>query len=68
MSLKHKICINVSRKDGTKVPILRGGQRTIRSRFLDFLLGEEVGVLVLTPGRSVETVEIRELPERRASV
>jgi hypothetical protein len=61
--LKHKVCINVSRRDGTKIPVLRGGQRTIRSRILDFLLGEKVGVLVLTPGRSVETVEIRELAE-----
>ena len=61
--LKHKICINVGNADGTKVPILRSWQMTIRNRLLNFLLGDEVGVFVLTPGRSVELVEIRELPK-----
>ncbi|GHU52859.1 hypothetical protein AGMMS49975_09560 [Clostridia bacterium] len=62
--LKHKVCINVCGKDGSKSSVLCGGQRTIRSRLLNFLLGGEVGVFVLTPGRSVETVEIRETPQK----
>jgi len=61
--LKHKVSINVGGADGSKNPVLRSGQRTIRSRLLNFLLGDEVGVFVLTPGRSVEVVEIRELPK-----
>jgi len=63
MSLKHKVCINISRKNADPEPIMRGGQKTIRSRLLNFLFGEKVGVFVLTPGQSVELVEIRELPE-----
>ena len=59
--LKHKICINVGAVGEPQTPILRSGQKTIRSKLLDFLLGEKVGVFVLTPGRSVEVVEIREL-------
>ena len=62
MSLKHKVCINVARPGSGNIRVLRGGQKTIRSRLLDFLFGENVGVFVLTPGRTVETVEIREVP------
>ena len=61
--LKHKVCINVGSEGGKKSPVLRSGQRTLRSRFLSFLLGGKIGVFVLTPGRSVEVVEIREMPE-----
>jgi hypothetical protein len=59
--LKHKVCINVGDAGGAKAPVLRSGQRTIQNRFVNFLLGGEVGVFVLTPGRSVELVEIKEL-------
>jgi len=61
--LKHKVRINIGHKDGSKTPVIQSGQRTIRSRLLNFLLGGKVGVLVLTPGATVETVEIRELPK-----
>lgn len=62
MSLKHKVRISVSRPQ-RKSEVIRSGSREIRSKLLDFLFGEKVGVFVLTPGRTVETVEIRELPE-----
>jgi len=65
--LKHKVCINVRKDDGSKNPVIRSGQRTLRSKLLDFLFGQEVGVFVLTPGKSVETVEIRELPQKGGS-
>ena len=61
--LKHKVCINVGAEGGNKTPVLQSGQRTLRSRILNFLLGGKIGVFVLTPGRSVEVVEIRELPK-----
>lgn len=62
MSLKHKVRISVSRPQ-RKSEVIRSGSREIRSKLLDFLFGEKVGVFVLTPGRTVEMVEIRELPE-----
>jgi len=61
MSLKHKVCINIAHPSGNPTPIIKSGTMQLRKRLLDFLLGEEVNVLVLTPGDSVETVEIREL-------
>jgi hypothetical protein len=57
--LKHKVRITV----GEKNPVIQSGQRTLRARLLDWVFGVKTGVFVLTPGRSVETVEIMELPE-----
>ena len=61
MNLKHKICISVSRPNAGTSEIIKSGSRTIRSKILSFLFGEKVGVFILTPGRTVETVEIREV-------
>jgi hypothetical protein len=55
MKLKHKITVYACGD-----PVLKSGTASIRSRLLNLLLGTKVGVLVLTPGDSVETVEIRE--------
>jgi len=62
MNLKHKVCISVGRPNYGTSEVIKSGSRTIRSRLLDFLFGQKVGVFVLTPGSSVETVEIREVP------
>ena len=32
----------------------------MRARLLNFLFGEKVGVIILTPGETVENVEIKE--------
>lgn len=61
MSLKHKVCINIAHPSGNPTPVIKSGTMQIRKRLLDFLFGEKVNVLVLTPGNSVETVEIHEL-------
>lgn len=61
MSLKHKVCINIAHQSGNQNPVIESGTIQIRKRLLNFLFGEKVNVLVLTPGDSVETVEIREL-------
>jgi len=61
MCLRHKVCISVSRPDGGKQNILRGSSCTMRSRLLNFLFGEKVGVIILTPGETVENVEIKEI-------
>jgi len=61
MSLKHKISICVTRPDGGETTILRGGSRTLRSRLLSLLFGEKVGIIVMTPGETVENVEIKEI-------
>ena len=61
MCLKHKVCINVSRPNGSKQTVLKGSSCTMRARFLNFLFGEKVGVIILTPGETVENVEIKEI-------
>ena len=59
--LKHKISINIAKPGGTPSPVVRSGTMQIRKRILDFLFGQQVNVLVLSPGDSVQTVEIHEL-------
>ncbi len=63
MGIKHKVCINIAEKDGASSPVIRSGTMQIRKKLLDFLFGQQVNVLVLSPGDSVQTVEIRELKE-----
>ena len=63
MGIKHKVCINIAEKDGASSPVTRSGTMQIRKKLLDFLFGQQVNVLVLSPGDSVQTVEIRELKE-----
>ena len=59
--VKHKISINIAKPGGTPSPVVRSGTMQIRKRILDFLFGQQVNVLVLSPGDSVQTVEIHEL-------
>ena len=61
--MKHKVCINIAKPDGIPTPVVRSGTVQIRKRLLDFLFGQQVNVLVLSSGDSVQTVEIRELKE-----
>ncbi len=61
MSLKHKVTINIAHPSGNPKPVVESGTRQLRKRLLNFLLGEKMNVIVLTPGDSVESVEIREV-------
>jgi hypothetical protein len=61
MSLKHRVTINVAGPGGLKNSVIESGRKTMRSKLLDFLFGEKVSLLVVTPGDTVETVEIREI-------
>ena len=62
MNLKPTVQINVARKDGSqKKAVIKSGVRKIPQRLLNFLFGEFTEVLVLTPGQSVQSVEIHEI-------
>ncbi|MCX7749197.1 MAG: hypothetical protein N2645_20230 [Clostridia bacterium] len=63
MNLKHKVTINVTRPGEIRNPVLKSGSQTIRSKLLNLLFGEKVGLIVITPGDSVESVEIKEIKE-----
>ena len=63
MSLKHKVTINVAKPNGQKSPVIQSSRKPVRTRLLDFLFGKKASLLVITPGDSVETVEIKEIKE-----
>lgn len=59
--LKHKVRISVRKPDMEATEALKAGERKIHRRLLRFLLGEEMNILIVSPGNSVKTVEIREI-------
>ncbi|MCP1638579.1 hypothetical protein J2T50_000272 [Streptococcus gallinaceus] len=61
MNLKHRVRINMTDSDGNKQAVLRGGVRNIPRRIAQWLFGENLEILVLAPGQSVESVEIHEI-------
>ena len=63
MSLKHKVTIKVAKPGEEADQVIESGRKTIRSKMLDLLFGKKVSLLVITPGDSVETVEIKEIRE-----
>ena len=58
--MSHKVTINVSKGGGSQ-EVIRSKQTSIRSRILNLLLGMPVGLMVITAGETVETVEIKEM-------
>jgi hypothetical protein len=58
-NLKHKVRINIA--DRNKERVVTGTTMILPSRLLKILFGDFSEVLVLTPGKSVEGVEIREI-------
>ena len=65
MKLKHRVRINVAASRGRKKEVLRSEHRRISKRLLRLLFGEFCEVLVLTPGETVEGIEIREMRGER---
>lgn len=62
MNLQHKVQINIARRDGSqKKAVIKSGISKIPQRLLNFLFGEFTEILVLTPGQSVQSVEIHEI-------
>lgn len=61
--MKHKVRINVADEQGHKHQVLKGGVRTLPKKLLAWLLGEDMDILVLTPSKSVHSVEIHEMKE-----
>ncbi len=61
MRLKHKVKINISDRNGHKQEVLQSEHRSIPKRLLTFLFGEFCEVLVLTPGETVQGIEIKEM-------
>lgn len=61
MKLKHKVRINIADKNGIKQEVLESTSRRIPKRLLHFLFRDFCEVFVLTPGETVQGIEIREM-------
>lgn len=61
--MKHKVKIAVS-NGGKKTQVLTSGSIRLPMRLLRWLLGDFCEILVLTPGKTVQGVEIQEAAER----
>lgn len=60
MALKHMIRINVT-DEKSKTRVLEGADRRLPMRLLRLLFGDFTTVYLLSPGQSVDSVEIHEL-------
>lgn len=63
MALKHKVVINVSDSGGRKTNVLKGADTKLPARLLKFLFGDFTQVYLLSPGQTVESVDIKEVRE-----
>lgn len=60
--MKHKVKIAISNGD-KKTQLLTGDSIKIPMRILRWLLGDFCEILVLTPGKTVQSIEIQEVHE-----
>lgn len=65
--LQHKVRIAVKKPGYEERAAICAGEKKVRRRFLKWLLGEEMNILVISPGPSVRTVEIQELKNEMIS-
>ena len=63
MAVKHRIVSNISDSGGRRKNVLKGADVKLPARLLKFLFGEFTQVYLLSPGQTVESVDIREVEE-----
>ena len=63
MAMKHRVCVRVTQSDGIKRDVLEARERKLHKRFLRFLFGAEMNVLIISPGKTVNAIEIKEVQE-----
>lgn len=56
----HRVCVRVTQPGGVKTDVLKASEHKRRKRLLNFLLGDEMNVLVISPGATVNEIEIIE--------
>ena len=61
MQIKHRVRINVADRNGNQQNVLESRKLRVPQRILRLLFGDFCEVLVLTPGKSVQGVEIEQL-------
>lgn len=68
MAIKHRIIINVSDPGGGRTNVLKGANLKLPARLVRFLFGDFQQVYLLSPGQTVESVDIREIGEGGAKI
>ena len=61
--MKHKIIINVTDPNGRKANVLHGADMKLPARLVRLLFGDFQQVYLLSPGQTVESVNISEVKE-----
>ena len=64
--MKHKVIINVTDERGNKTEVLRGAQMWLPRKIVEWFFGEYTQVYLLKPNQTIESVDIREITERRS--
>lgn len=59
--MKHKVVINIKDEDEQKTNVIKGAVRWLPSRIIKFLFGEYRQVYLLDPGKTVDSVNIKEI-------
>lgn len=60
-NLRHKIQVSIANRNGEKERVVSGTSLRLPQRLLKLLFGEFTDVLVITPGKTVEGIEIKEV-------
>ena len=64
--MTHCVQVNVMRNTGQKEPVLRSQRHRLPQRLVRWLFGTQADVLVLVPGKTVDSVLIREIGKERS--
>lgn len=59
--MKHKVVINVSSENKQKAPVLKAALLTLPRRIVQFLFGEYTQIYLISPGKTIESVYIKEV-------
>ena len=59
--MKHKVVINVSSGNKQKAPVLKAALLTLPRGIVQFLFGEYTQIYLISPGKTIESVNIKEV-------
>lgn len=60
-NLRHKVQINIANKNGAKEKVVSSTTMSLPKRLLKMLFGDFTELFVISPGRTVEGIEIKEI-------
>ena len=60
-NLRHKVQINIASRNGDKQKVVSSTTMRLPQKLLKMVFGDFTEVLVISPGRTVEGIEIKEI-------